>query len=78
MHPPSQNAPRHDFAPRSAPAAFGALTPTPGRALGDAGNFRPRAAMRGVLMPRPGPILCCYFGARTSGDHLIGQNVLEI
>jgi hypothetical protein len=57
---------------------FRALSTAPGHALGDAGHFGPRAAVRGVFIPRPGPILYCYFGARTSGDNLIGQHVLEI
>jgi hypothetical protein len=55
-----------------------ALSPTPERALGDAGNFGPRAAMRSEFMPRARPTLYYYFGGRTSGDSLIGQNALEI
>ena len=55
-----------------------ALSPTPERAIGDAGNFGPRAAMRSAFIPRPRPTLYYYFGARTSGDSLIGQNALEI
>jgi hypothetical protein len=34
--------------------------------------------MGSAFIPRQRPTLYCYFGARTSGDNLIGQNALEI
>jgi hypothetical protein len=57
---------------------FRALFTAPGCALGDAGHFGPRASARGAFMPHQSPVFCCYFGARTSGDNLIGQSALEI
>jgi hypothetical protein len=36
------------------------------------------ALLRGEFMPRPGAVLCCCFGARTSRGNLIGKGVLEI
>ena len=57
---------------------FRALSTAPGHALGDAGHFGPRASVRGAFAPCQSPVFCCYLGARTSGDNLIGQNVLEI
>jgi hypothetical protein len=58
---------------------FRALSTAPGHALGDgdAGRFGPRAAVRGAFASRLSPILYCCFGARTSGDNLIGQNASE-
>ena len=57
---------------------FRALFTAPGYALGDAGHFGPRASVRGAFTPYQSPIFYCYFGARTSGDNLIGQDVSEI
>jgi hypothetical protein len=77
---PSQNAPRHSFAARSAPAAFPGSIPTPWARSWWCGQFwtpRCHAQCSAFNMPRPGPTLCCYFCARTSGDNLIGQSALE-
>jgi hypothetical protein len=34
--------------------------------------------VRGEFMPRTRLVLCCCFGGRTSGDNLIGQNVVAM
>ena len=57
---------------------FRALSTAPGYALGDAGHFGPRASVRGAVIPCQSHIFYCCFGARTSGDNLIGQNVLQM
>jgi hypothetical protein len=56
---------------------FRALSTAPGYALGDAGRFGPRASVRGAVTPHQSHVFYCCFGARTSGDDWIGQNLLK-